>query len=206
MWCLCGETCHVYSYNSKDLTNTCAITWCPKWCNALTRTTVFPGMGILHFKDETVANRLIFIMEIPKLIRRHLYIETAPGTCQTRAISAAAMNIRHFKFNKLTFRCSVLRPQISSMIYYVRPWYVHCVFQVSVLCFDPVALVFVLTRVAEHRSQGLIGTTYLTVLLEMIYHFKVTTWIVIFSHWFAEAPLNKTSHDNKRNTQNTLQR
>ena len=40
--------------------------------------TFFPRYGDSHVKDKTVMRRLIFNMGIPILVRRHLYIETAP--------------------------------------------------------------------------------------------------------------------------------
>ena len=42
--------------------------------------TVFPGMGIPMLKIRRSRDRLIFNMGIPILVRRHLYIETAPWT------------------------------------------------------------------------------------------------------------------------------
>ena len=40
--------------------------------------TIFPGMGIPMFKIRWSRDHLIFNMGIPILVRRHLYIETAP--------------------------------------------------------------------------------------------------------------------------------
>ena len=45
--------------------------------------TVFHGMGISTIKMRRSSDPLIFIMGIPILVRRHLYIETAPGRVPT---------------------------------------------------------------------------------------------------------------------------
>ena len=53
----------------------------------------FPGMGIPMLKIRRSWDRLIFNMGIPKLVRRHLYIEMAPRASAAIVLTQLSWNI-----------------------------------------------------------------------------------------------------------------
>ena len=91
MWAMCWIICHMHMqyrwgtlwWNSMKalsiwLAPICAVKP-PGPC--LNIKTVFPMYGDSHVKDKTVGETVLSLTwEIPILVRRHLYIETAPWT------------------------------------------------------------------------------------------------------------------------------
>ena len=53
----------------------------------------FPGMGIPTLKIRWLPDHLIFNMGIHILVRRHLYIETAPGSLELKTLKCPSLLI-----------------------------------------------------------------------------------------------------------------
>ena len=93
--------------------------------------TVFPRYGDSHVKDKTVVRpSFIFNMGIPILVRRHLYIEMAPGPGDRLKNAFKLLNLRAPKYSPLN---KIAIFQYMEKIFCVEFWRVPLKFHMKYL-------------------------------------------------------------------------